>query len=458
MMAVTALAAAIMGEAPYAMNFAALAMVTGVVGAVFMLLTHNTPAQESNGDALIFLVLFWLLMPAVTAVPYALGGISSSYAVAYFESVSAITTTGASTLSADAMPRTILFWRSLLQWFGGVSAATFAVVILAAVNLSGTGIHRSMLFTLKRGELFERLIGIGRVIGGLYLGLSVLCFVGLIVTGTPPFEAVCLSLTSVSTGGLAPRDGPLAAYVGPAGSMVLALFCLAGAMSIAVLWDFVRLRGTRGLDPIFSNVEHRGIVFIAMILIVLGGIFARVENLGTVIPEAIFFASGTGFNYHVIGVDMIPAAILIAIALVGGAALSTTGGIKIIRLLLLFRHLSTDLSRLPHPSRIVPVIFRGNMVPNAAFLSIWMYFFGFTFAFAAGIVALGAVGIDLETSVAASAASVANMGPLLEATMTGTEFEDFNVSQLSVAAGLMLIGRVEVLAAFAAFFSTIWRR
>lgn len=464
MMAVTAFGAGVLGEMSYVLSFSALAMVTGVIGAVFMLLTHKTPARENNGDALIFLILFWLLMPVVTALPYVVvssatgPGSAANFGIAYFESVSAITTTGASTLSADAMPRTLLFWRSLLQWFGGVSAATFAVVILAAVNLSGTGIHRSMLFTLKKGELFERLIGIGRVIGALYLVLSFLCFIALVIAGTQPFDALCLSLTSVSTGGLTPRDGVLAAYVGPAGAAILAVFCISGALSIAVLWDFVRLRGVHGLKPITQNIEHRGIFVIILVLTVFGIVFAGPAHIGTVIPEAVYFATSTGFDYHVIGIDMAPSAILVALALVGGAALSTTGGLKIIRLLLLFRHLGTDLSRLPHPSRIVPVIFRGRIVPDSAFLSIWMYFFGFTIAFAIGIVALGGVGIDFETSVAASAASLANMGPLLETSMTGTGFEDFTLAQLMVSSGLMLIGRVEVLAAFAAVFSTLLRR
>lgn len=470
LMAITALAGAVMVEVDMAVMFGSLAMATGLIGALFILTTRNTPSLESNSDALIFLILFWLAIPVVMAVPYqlsgymplpargALSGYGGTFITAYFEAVSAVTTTGASTLSADAMPRTLLFWRSLLQWFGGVSAATFAVVILAALNLSGTGIHRSMLFTMKKGELFTRLIGIGRVIGALYLGLSVSCVVLLMMSGTPAFEAVCLSLTSVSTGGLMPRDGPMAAYVGPVGAAILAVFCLSGALSIAVLWDFVRLRGLHGLKPIYRNVEHRALFFVIAVLIVLGAIFAMPEQLGTVIPEAVYFATSTGFDYHVIGIDMVPAAILIAIALIGGAALSTTGGLKIIRLLLLFRHLGTDMSRLSHPSRIVPVIFRGKVVPDTAFLSIWMYFFGFTLAFSMGIVGLGLAGVEFETAVVASAASVANMGPLLDTTMTGTSYADFAPSQLLVSAGLMLMGRVEVLAAFAAFFSTLWRR
>lgn len=458
MMAVTAIFGASLGESTQALVFAGLAMAAGVAGAIFILTTRNTPARESNSDALAFLVLFWLFMPLLCALPYLVDGIVPSFRVAYFESVSAITTTGASTLLADDLPRTLLVWRSILQWFGGVSAATFAVVILAALNLSGTGIHRSMLFTLKKGELFVRLVGIGRVVGGVYLTISSVCFTGLLISGTKAFDAFCLALTSVSTGGLTPRDGPLSAYVSPAGAIVLSLACLAGAASIAVLWDWARLRGSRGIRPVFRNVEHRGLFAIIAVLIVIGIIFAGPAQMGTVILEAVMFASSAGFDYHVIGLDMIPPTVLIALALIGGAALSTTGGIKIIRFVLLFRHLITDLSRLPHPSRVKPVIFRGRLVPDHAFLSIWMYFFGYTFVFAAGIIGLGAAGLGYETAVATSAASLANIGPLLDATMPDLTYRDFNTDQLLVASGLMLVGRVEVLAAFAAIFTALNRK
>ena len=456
-LAITAFAGALFLEIDQAITFAILAILVGILGALLILLTHNTPSRETNADALLFLILFWLIMPLVTMMPFIMTGEAETFVQGYFESVSAITTTGASTLSANGLSRTLLFWRSLLQWFGGLSAATFAVVILAALNLSGTGIHRSMLFTLKKGELFQRLIGIGRVIAILYFSLSALCFIGLALTGTPLFEALCLSLTSISTGGLTPRDGPLAAYVGPIGSLVLAVFCMAGAFSIAVVWDFVRTPGTRGVKPLYNNVEHRGLFVIIGLLIVLGIIFALPEEIATVLPEAIYFATSTGYDYHVIGIDMIPATPLIAIALIGGAALSTAGGVKIIRLLLLFRHLGTYLGRLSHPSRTIPVSFRGNVVPDRAFLSIWMYFLGFTLAFSAGIVLFGVSGIEFETAVAASAASIANMGPLLDTVMTGTSFADFKDSQLLLAASLMLVGRIEVLAAFAGLFSILRR-
>ncbi|MGB0906290.1 MAG: TrkH family potassium uptake protein [Maricaulaceae bacterium] len=458
LLTLTAMAGLLLGEVSYAVIFAALTLPVGITGSLIIIATHNTPARETNSDALAFLLLFWTVLPVLAAIPYYATGSVSHVSTAYFEAVSALTTTGASSLNADDLPRILHIWRSVLQFFGGVSAATFAVVILAALNLSGTGIHRSMLFTLKKGELFERLIGIGRIIVSIYLGLAALCFSLLLLSGTPLFESLCLSLTSVSTGGLTPRSGPLASYVSPFGVTILSCFCLSGAVSIAVLWDFIRLRGAGGRELLWRNAEHRALIAMIGLIIILGLAYISPRHAGTLIPEAFFFVSSTGFDYNVIGIEMLPPTLLIALALVGGAALSTTGGLKMIRLLLLFRHLTVDLSRLSHPSRVLPVTFRGQVLSDRDFLSIWMYFFGFTLVFGAGIVALGAAGLPYDIAVASAAASLANMGPLLDATLPISSYSDFTLPQQFISSVIMLFGRVEVLAGFAAITGVTWQR
>lgn len=460
LLAFTAFLAFVMLDLSSAFAMAGLGLAVGVIGIILIATTHNTPARESNADALLFLLIFWVLVPAIAAMPYLTLGVSDDIASAYFEAVSAFTTTGASALNPDEVPRALLIWRALLQWFGGVCVATFAVVILAALNLAGTGIHRSLLFTLKKGELFGRLIGIGRVIAGIYAFLAALCFMAMVLTGTPTFEALTLSLSSISTGGLTPHGGPLSGYIGPISGIVLGVFCLLGAMNVAIIWDLLRLRRLRNFFVLFRNVEHRGLFAIATLLLLFGVFYVGFNHAFTVIIESVYFVSTAGFDYNVIGLEMLPPVILIAVALIGGSALSTAGGVKIIRLLLLFRHLGTDMSRLSHPSRVVPVSFKKQHIPDRAFLSIWMYFFGYTLFFGLGILALGATGLAFEDAVATGAASLSNMGPLLPATLpeSGLTYADFTGVQKLVSAMFMLIGRVEVLAVLILFTPSFWGR
>ena len=445
-------------ETSEAMIFGGLALVIGVIGSIFIITTQNTPARETTADALVFLLLFWCVVPIVLALPFLVCGASSTMINAWYESVSAFTTTGASSHKASDLSRSILLYRSLLQWFGGVVVATFAVVILAALNLSGTGVHRSMLFTLKKGELFGRLIGIGRIIAGVYALFAALCFIGMTVSGTSAFDALCLSLSGVSTGGLTPRDGVLASYITPFSAVVLAFFCLLGATNVAVLWDFIRARSKRFMLGVVQNVEFRSMVAFSIFLFLIGLVYTGLAHGFTVGVEAVMFVSSAGFDYHVIGLEMVPPALLIAFALIGGSALSTAGGIKIIRVLLLFRHLTTDLNRLSHPSRVVPVLFRGQVLPDRAFLSIWMYFLGYTLVFSAGALAFGATGMSYESAVATSAAGLANMGPLLDATIAPVTYTQFNAPQQVIMGITMLIGRVEVLAVLAVLSPSLWRQ
>ena len=457
LIALTAVSSTLFQEFQFTITFAILAILVGLLGSIIIFATRNLPTRESKSDALAFLLIFWMFVPLVLAVPYYVTGITPVPATAYFEAISAFTTTGASTLDPDQLPQTMHIWRSLIQWFGGVIVATFAVVILAALNLRGTGIHRSMLFTFQKGELFSRLTGIGRVIATIYGAISFVCFVFLIISGTPIFDAVCLSLTSVSTGGLTPRGDQINNYVNHIGLFALCVSCLLGAFNVSILWDLVRLRSALSFQALFRNVEHRTLISLAGILVLLTIGYVGFGHLGTIIPEAIFFTTSTGYDYHVIGVEMVPPVVLITIALIGGSALSTAGGVKLIRVLLLFRHFETDLSRLTHPSRILPVRFRGEIIPDSAFLSIWMYFFGYTFIFGMGILSLSAVGMEFPRAVTASAASLSNMGPLLDYTLPENSYEAFSVPQQLISGILMLVGRVEVLAFLSILSPRLWR-
>jgi len=264
-----------------------------------------------------------------------------------------------------------------------------------------------MLFTLKKGELFERLVGVGRLVATVYFTLVCVACLLMVLGGTSVFNAICLALSGVSTGGLTPQSGPLALYVSPFAATILAILCVLGAMNMSILWDFIRLRNWRNFRRIFFNIEHRTIWVIVSVLTLLVVFFSGLNNFAIGLLDALYFVSTAGFQYDIIGLDMVPSVVLISFALIGGSALSTAGGIKIIRLLLLFRHLGTDLGRLSHPSRIIPVKLRARRVPDKAFLSVWMYFFAYAMAYGLGIAAFGAAGLGLDDATDQYGAAIA---------------------------------------------------
>jgi len=456
----TGLLAYMLIDLPSAIRMSGLGLSSGMIGAALIALTINTPGRESNSEALLFLALFWILIPMIAALPFTMTGASPNFLSAYFESVSAFTTTGASRLVPEDLPQTLVFWRALLQWFGGVSITTFAIVILAALNLTGTGVHRSVLFTLKKGELFKHMIDVGRLVAAIYLGLVIVAFILMMIGGTVPFDAICLAFSGISTGGLAPKSGPLSLYISPFSATILSVLCVLGAMNIAIMWDMLRLRDWRNFKRLVLNLEHRTIWALVIVLTLLAIFFSGIENLTNSLLDSLYFVSTAGFQYDVLGVDMVPSVVLISLALIGGSALSTAGGVKIMRLILLFRHLGTDLGRLSHPSRIVPVKLRARRVEDKAFLSVWMYFFAYALVFGLGVAAFGAAGLGLSDAIVSSSANLTNMGPLLPLTLpdSGLTYSDFTNAQMWVSIILMLLGRLEILAVLALFLPAFWRQ
>ncbi len=453
----TAASGLLLDEYDYARLYGTLALIVGVIGLIASLVGQNAPRHETTRDALVFLLFFWLLIPFVVSLPWlALAG-HQGLARSWFEAVSALTTTGATSMHTDDLPQTLILWRALLQWSGGCMSASLAVVVLAALNLTGVGEHKSNLFLLERGMIFSRLFSILRSVAVIYAGVSVVGFIFLFASGTELFDAFCLSLSAVSTGGLTPRSGVLSEYVSGFGGMVLAILCVIGAANIALVHDVFTMKTRASLAKFFKDVELKGLSVGIAILVLFGFWATGPSNLFDVVLEAAYMGTTTGFDYHVIGIDMVSPLVLTAWVLIGGSALSTAGGLKIIRMLLLFRHMRTDMDRMILPRRVMPVKFQGRMLDDKAFLSVWMYFFGYTLAFGLGIVALGAAGLELTSAVTASASALSNTGPLLAATYPKTGYADMSNLQLVILSTIMLAGRLEVLAVFSLLSPSLWK-
>lgn len=196
-MLIAALVALIALEIRNAGLMAVLAVLSALVGGLMITASFKAKTKESSGEAILFLILYWTVVPIICSLPFYVLGETEGPVTAIFEGVSAMTTTGASTIVPEDQSRTLLFYRSLLQFFGGVSVATFAVVILAALNLTGIGIHRSGLFTFRSGELFARFLGVGQLVTAIYLFIAAIAFV-LMVMGEPKHFQHSVSLCPVS--------------------------------------------------------------------------------------------------------------------------------------------------------------------------------------------------------------------------------------------------------------------
>ena len=351
-----------------------------------------------------------------------------------------MTTTGAVLGALEETSRAIVLWRSYLAWLGGLASLVLAATVFAALDRRGVGLRRTSLLTVERADLFTNFGRAFRRLGVVYGLVTALGAVMLMITGAAPFDAVCLALSGVATAGLAPQAGPLSEWLPPASILILAALCLAGAWNFAVLYEWLsRFRLQRGTG------ELRAMTAIAGVCGVGAMAFAGIGSVPAGVLDGLFAITTAG--YQTAATSPVPVTVLLLLAFIGGSTISTSGGVKMPRILLLLRRAGGELSLLSHPSAAVRTRFAGRSVFDEALAGVWVYALAFPVALGFGAVAIALGGAGFEPAWRTAAASLSNMGPPAAA-----DFAQLPPASLLVSAVLMIAGRLEVLAAAAAIY------
>jgi len=445
---IAALVAAALGEPHLAPLFGTTALVAFIPGIFILAATRSLRSKASALDALGLALLSWITAPAMAAMPFWLTGYFDPMD-AVFEAYSAVTTTGATLLPADDLPRSLIFWRASLAWLGGYATLLLAIGIFAALDRDVPAIRKSALLTLQSDDVFSHLPLAARRVGIIYATLTSLIWLGLLFAGNGLFASTVLSMSAISTSGYTVADGGLLETVGPISTLWIVVGCLIGSLNIALFWDVLRDRS------VFRDPDIAGI---GALIVGLTAFFV-LGRPGTPFSDAIdavFIVSTSGFSA---GGGVIPAlAATIFVALIGGSAASTTGGIKVSRILLLWKRMGAELAVLSDPRSVVPVSFRGRRVRESALVGVWSYVLAFVAAIGFGTMALTATGLDFETAFLAMAASLANIGPLLDQSAPLASWTQMPDQSKPILISAMILGRLEVLAAVAAVWALFIRK
>lgn len=426
------------GEPDAARGFFLTAVAGGFGGGVAVAGTRGVTASAGASAALRLSLFGWMLIPLLAAAPLVTA--EGSLTVGLFEAYSAMTTTGAILTAPEDLPRTLVLWRCVIAWLGGLASLVLAATVFAALDRRGVGLRRTSLLTVERSDLFTNFGRAMQRLGLAYGLVTGLGFLGLLITGAGAFNALCLALSAVATAGLQPFSGGLAGNLNAAGVVVLASVCLAGAWNMAVQYEVLtRLRTTRG------SGELRAMLVLSIAVGVLFGLLGGVAAFGPAAFEVLFAVTTAGFR---VGESpVVPAAALVLLALLGGSTISTAGGIKMPRILLLMRRAGGELSVLSHPSAAVRTRYAGRSVSDEALTGVWVYALAYPAALALGAVLIGFGGADFESAWLMSGAALTNAGPL-----AGDLWMEQGPLSLAAAALLMIVGRLEVLAAAAALY------
>lgn len=429
------------GGQPWVYLIAAL-----VYGSIAAALRAMRTLFQSVGDArevVLFVVLAWLTAPLAAAPMMLLASGVDGPVRALFEAVSALTTTGASVM-ADPRSEASAFivWRVSLGWFGGLGAFATAVSVLSSVYSSGPGARRFSTIW-SRGIGFTGMARPVAALATVLAGVSFAVFAGCLAGGAGWRDALVLALTAPVTNGFTILEGSVLETAGPLGVACVAGGALVGALSAPTLL-VVRARDIRDALADRENTA----LFAAIGLAALFIAFDSGDWL-LALPDAASLMStyGLALGGGERGLGDLAHSAVIAGAMIGGAAVSTAGGVKLGRLLLLGAYVNRSLFLLSHPAGVAPVSYRGRRVTLNAFLGAWVYFA--LFALALGLVAtgLGMMNMPADAAFAASAAALSNAGPVL-GHVAGPEhgWGQMGSGALALSSFAMILGRVEILA------------
>ena len=442
--------------------FAASAGAALFVGGALMLGFRAPAWTVTARQTFVLTTASWVALCAFAALPFVLSDPRLSWADAWFEAMSGLTTTGSTVLAGlDDRPRGILLWRALLQWLGGIGIIVMAVAILPFLGVGGMQLFRSESSD-RSDKVLPRAARIAAAIGAVYVALTVLWAVMLRLAGMGRFDAICHAMTTIATGGYSTRDASIGHFDDAAIELIVIAGMIAG--SLPFMLYLAALRGGAGVLLRDSQVRWffaaaaGAALAIAWSLAASGGAPPG-EALRLAAFNAVSAMTGTGYataDYARWGGFAV--ATIFFLMFVGGCTGGTTGGIKIFRFQVLFSVVRVEIARIARPRRVFVAHYDRKPLSEAATSSVLAFHFLFFAAFAAVALALAAHGYDFMTSVSGAATALANVGPGLGPEIgPAGNFSGLADSAKWVLSAAMLLGRLELFTVLILFLPRFWR-
>jgi trk system potassium uptake protein len=445
-----------------ASSFFYSSIITILTGAIVFTPLRNEEKIYGNKEGYIIVTGIWLIFSLFGTLPFLLSGSINSFGDAFFESISGFTTTGATILTnVESLPHGILFWRSITQWLGGIGIlfiSLSAFPFFRSINIQLTATEFSGQPTEK---IHPRIRDAAKRLVTIYILLTLGEAILLTIGGMPLFDAVCHSFSTLSTGGFSTRNGGMSVFASPYIMIVITFFMFLAGTNLTLV--YFGLKGN--FKKIYGNNEF---FFYTLICLIFGILISFILYLkgghtpGKAILDGTFhivsIITTTGFytqNYNLWGYSVI--IIIFILMFTGGTAGSTSGGIKIVRLLLITKNSRQELKRLIHPNAFMPVRLGKHTISQNTIYNLLVFIILYFFILCAGTFLISIMGYDIITSFSTSASMLGNIGPGL-----GTFGPFSNYSAMPMAGKwllmvLMLLGRLELLTIMILFTGNFYR-
>ncbi len=432
-------------------------------GLLYLLNLKNTNKEVRKRDGFLIVTLGWIAMSIMGSLPYALTGSIEGIVDAIFETVSGFTTTGATIMTdIEAQPKSILFWRSMTHWIGGMGIIVLTVAILPLLGVGGMQLFVAEAPGVTPDKLHPRITGTAKRLWIIYVALTSLEAIALFIAGMDGFDAINHAMATMATGGFSTKNASIAYYSSPAIHYIIILFMfLAGVNFTMLYFGFTgRFRQLKANEE-FRVYTWNTLIFstiVALVLIFFQGLPGE-ESIRNALFTVVSITTTTGFitdNYLLWPNFLI--FLVFVLFFSGGSTGSTSGGMKIMRHIILIKNSFLELKRQIHPNAIIPVRFNGKAVPQsitntvAAFILIWLI------VFFVGAFVMSMFGLDFMSAVGSVTATLGNIGPGLGSVGPVDNFAHIPPGGKLFLSFLMLLGRLELFTVLILFMPYFWQR
>lgn len=415
-------------------------------------------------DALAVVAIGWLLASFFGSLPFVISGSIPSFVDAFFETISGLTTTGSTVIKdVEILPKGILFWRSLTHWIGGMGILVFTLAILPTMGIGGFQIFKAESPGPTADKIVPRIKDTARILYTTYIAITIIQIIFLVIGDMSLFESAVHTFGTVGTGGYSTRNASIGAYNSSYIHIVITVFMILSGVNFSLYYSLAKGKW----KEVIKNAELRlylGIIFAAGILIGLN-IYMNTDgykNIALAFRDSFFQVSSiiTTTGYASVDFDLWPAfskMILLLLMFIGGCAGSTSGSVKVIRILVLAKLVKRQVAKIFHPNAYIPIKIDGKVVNDDVVTSISSFFILFIIIFVIGILVISFEGLDFESTVSAVATSIGNVGPgfgFVGPTRNFSGFSSFSKIFLSL---LMLMGRLELFTIIALISPKVWK-
>ena len=438
--------------------------IVALIGTVLVTLCKRGDRNVSFKDGYVVVSLCWVVFSLFGTLPYILSNSIPDFTDAFFETMSGFTTTGATILqNIEELPKSILFWRMMTHWVGGLGIVFFTVAVFPMFGLNDIKLFSAESVGPMRSKLHPRISVTARWILTIYVALTVICTVSLNIAGMDWFDSVCHSMSTIATGGFSTKQASIEAFNSPAIEYVLTFFMLVSGVNLSLL--YLALFKFKPMTLLRDTEFKTYLMIVAVFTFAIGtGLFFTTnmgveESLRASVFQVVSLQTTTGFatvNYA----TWMPLLWLMLCALMffGACSGSTSGAMKCVRISILFKVVWNEFKRIVHPNAVIPVRMSKRVIPTGVQSAILAYTVIYIFTLVAGLFVNMAFGIDFLDSFSLSVASVGNVGPALGNYGPMDSFAPLPDGVKWFSAFQMLVGRLEFFAVLLLFTPVFWKR